>query len=272
MVSPQCDAGDVKVVQEVVDLRRTCGKKGVPPLEAIPEDVCSGIGCGKAPLGGGDPMCAECRQYWGAETRALPEEHEQPNDKQPYSASTTCKVCGDFIPCDCGTVRVCKGIPIAQGPDEACTCVLGPGLERCVVCADWMQRCGECDGCNGHLPGWQVTGQLCGDCRELRLVTKRRPEDLAARIRAILGDGAKQVLCDGCHGHIPGWEVTGELCGDCRRLRLATRQRPENLAERIRVILGDATEQAWQALAESPSLDPVTVGVCKRLRDMERGL
>jgi hypothetical protein len=80
------------------------------------------------------------------------------------------------------------------------------------------------------------------------------------------------VACDGCHGHVPGWEVTGELCSDCRELRLVTRQKRETLAERIRAILGDATEQAWQALAESPSLDPVTVGVCKRLRDMERGL
>lgn len=90
-----------------------------------------------------------------------------------------------------------------------------------MVCADWVQRCGRCDGCCGHLPGWTVTGYLCADCRELRLVT---------------------------------------------------RQRPKTLAERVQVILAEATEQAWQALAESPGLDPMTVAVCKRLRDMERGL
>jgi hypothetical protein len=78
--------------------------------------------------------------------------------------------------------------------------------------------------------------------------------------------------CDGCCGHLPGWQVTGYLCRACRDLRLATRQRHENLAARVRAILGDVTEDAWQALAESPDLDPVTVGVCKRLRDMERGL
>lgn len=206
------DAGDLKVVQEVVvhqRLRRTAGRNGTPEPEAIPEEA------------------------------------EQPNDKQPYSATTTCRVCGNFTPCACGpaTVRICKGIPIAQGPDEACTCVLGPGLERCVVCAEWMQRCGQCDGCCGHLPGWTVTGYLCKECRDLRFVTRQRREGLADRVRAILDDAEGKA-----------WRAVAK-----------------DQAQRAEAILADATEKAWQALAESPDLDPLTVGVCKRLRDMERG-
>ena len=37
-------------------------------------------------------------------------------------------------------------------------------------------------------------------------------------------------------------------------------------------VLREALEAAWVALAEDSTLDPVTVAVCKRLRDLERGL
>jgi hypothetical protein len=66
--------------------------------------------------------------------------------------------------------RTCRGVPIYQGPDEACDAILGAEVEgdRCVACAEWMRAHGRCDGCNGRLPGWQVTGELCADCRAVR--------------------------------------------------------------------------------------------------------
>lgn len=113
----------------------THGKNGVPPLETIPE------------------------------------EEEQPSDKQPPSPPLA---------------RWCIGVPPYQGPGEACNAVLGPEVvgDRCAVCAVWMGACGECDGCNASVPGWKVTGKLCGDCKRLRrcyvdawaVLAKRRSE------------------------------------------------------------------------------------------------
>jgi hypothetical protein len=134
----------------------------------------------------------------------IPEEEEQPNDKQPPSPP---------LP-----VRYCIGIPTCQGPGEACDTVLGLDTvgDRCAVCAQWMRVYGECDGCNGHLPGWDCTGHLCPSCKEMR----------GAILRKCVPTDVLQV----------------------------------------------AMEAAWQALSEDASLDPRTVAVCKRLRDLERGV
>jgi hypothetical protein len=193
---------------------KTHGKGGLSPLpvvdserfgaheggdyeaDPIPEDAITCGACGEVLKALGP--CPSCH--------GIPEEEEQPNDGAPPSPPVA---------------RICKGIPIAQGPDEACTCALGPEVrgDRCAMCAEWMRTCGECDGCNGHLPGWNVTGKLCADCRDLRLAQRKR-----------FG------------------------------------------ADDFKTILSDATEAAWQSLADCEDLDPKTVAVCKRLRDSERGL
>lgn len=130
---------------------------------------------------------------------SIPEEAEQPNDKQPpepWHAETKCEKCGEYLPCNCRVeVRACKG-SYGPTPQDRCDAVLGP----------------------------EVAGDYCSVCQQF---LQARTDCLQARASE--------------------FEDASELAG--------------------------AMEDAWQNLAEHPSLDPRTVAICKKLHDMEvRGL
>jgi hypothetical protein len=187
--------------QSIDLLKATHGKGGIPELPAI----------------GALPAFAE--QFIGPEVYG-------PLSKKPQ-----------FIPNEPGYPagpRLCKGVPIYQGPESACDTILGREVkgDRCSSCAEWMASHGDCDGCNGRLPGWQVTGKLCADCCAVRRATLRERE------------GAEQPN-DG-------------------------RWRTQPFAEMLGAHYGELYDALWEILAEQSDLDPKTVAACKMVRDDER--
>jgi len=208
---------------------KTHGKNGVPPLPAIPEvcKVCGDTG----------RVFDELTLSVDACPRGCRPTGEKSGNHEVEAKGLRCQETG----CDAFAisprgwcrrhdrpvegkveVRRCKGIPVTQDPGEACECVLGPEVkgDRCAICEGWMIRCGECDGCNGHLPGWNVTGKLCSDCRALRQHHIANP-----------------------------WEYL-----EVERHRVAR-----------------DFEDAWTALAARSDVDAETFAACKALRDLEVG-
>lgn len=185
-----CEAG--KGCLQCDGLRQTHGKNGVPPLSAISRCEKHGeyLPCG---------MCASAPCACGKDER--------------------CDACyverGPLPP------RVCRGIPIAQGPEDACTCALGPEVQgdRCAPCAEWMRLCGQCDGCNGHLPGWTVTGILCGDCRDLRLATSKRTPAMNAPLLKRIDDLIREGLEKAWEGLADCEDLDPRTVAACKRLR-----------------------------------------------------
>jgi hypothetical protein len=141
--------------------------------------------------------------------------------------------------------RTCKGIPIFQGPAEACDAILGPEVQgdRCVACAEWMRVRGECDGCNVRVPGWTVTGKLCAECKDTLRTNKARGERVAEAMLSRFEEGA-----------------TAEQPNDGRKLA----------AEIIDDCYEDFYGALWETMLCDAELDRRTAEVCKRLRDDER--
>jgi hypothetical protein len=134
-------------------------------------------------------------------------------------------------------VRTCAGVPIYQGPAEACDTILGADVQgnRCSACAEWMRSHGQCDGCNGRLPGWQVTGHLCADHRAIRQAAIREQKAEAEQ---------------------------AEQPNDKRK----------PVAEVLDFAYEDFYAALWEMLAMESGLDRATVEACKRVRDDERAV
>lgn len=144
--------------------------------------------------------------------------------------------------------------------------------------------CPGCDFENQVVPG----KDRCAECLEhLEGLADAPSPDLERGVREDLDEALPHPgmrTCAGIPGRAPGEqcdavlgpEVPGDRCAMCaRELRLRaevlieeTPVTPANVAK----VLAYALERAWEAIAGDASLDPRTVAVCKRLRDLERGL
>ena len=126
-----------------------------------------------------------------------------------------------------------------QGPADACDVVLGPEVkvDRCAVCQGWVDLHAHCDVCMRGVAGFMASGQLCIDHKreaEALVASTVRPENKIPGHPEIVD--ALQSLCD---------------------------------AKRLRGVAMRRAEEAWERLSERSDLDPVTVALCKQLRDAE---
>jgi hypothetical protein len=179
------------------------------------------------------------------ELPAIPEEVEQPNDKQPADPEVCPEVCvGPQLPGLCRgcreeqrgalAVRTCVGIPGAVG-DARCNCILGEDVKG--------DRCSRCQAAVAEAEQAQ------------------REEEERAERAVLAGAGLTDLLCanSGCtRGHA----IDSRYCDKHRKV-----------AEAVAYIaLDHAFEAAWADLLGSPHLDRKTVEVCKALRDKEVSL
>jgi hypothetical protein len=144
----------------------------------------------------------------------------------------------DGAPSSPPVLRLCKGIPTQQGPADACDCVLGAEVtgDRCAICQGWMDLHSHCDVCMRGVKGFAASGQLC--------IEHRR-------------EGEKLLSHAGGENKIPGHpEIAAALQWLCD-------------AKRTRDVAMRRAEEAWERLADRSDLDPVTVALCKQLRDAE---
>jgi hypothetical protein len=240
----------------------THGKNGVSELEAIrerehEEKRAKYSAVTKCEEHGEWLPCGRCAFLH----EAIPEEEEQPNDgpKKPPLRGTTISrgtwregIYEPYVEESPKEPRRCIGIPKFQGPADYCDCVLGPEVkgDRCAICAGWMETCGRCDGCNKDVPGWQVTGFLCTECRRerQRVIEAAAIQEKEAKERAEVED--ETLIVEGRGALKAAFE-------GCRR------------QASMRAICRGQVEAAWVMLSERSDLDPVTVALCKQLRDAE---
>jgi len=188
---------------------------------------------------------AAAAQYEGG----VPEEAEQPNDGQPPAPEVLCQQFDCMQPPDpkgagfCGKhaaelgllpqIRVCAGVPGAVG-DEVCHTILGD----------------------------DVKGERCAHCEGIVDRAKRHLASLRANEAAMQAGGNPAPLpyraCDrvGCRAQR---EPGSRYCASHKRIAATVGG----------MVLREAFEAAWEALAESSQLDPATVAACKQLRDAE---
>ena len=172
----------------------------------------------------------------------IPEEEEQPNDKQPPSSPLpTCTVCGEGGGFVVGDEERCPGHAYLPHGYKPSVCVEPPTQEQL---------------------------QMVGRIVEQRLGV---PVEVTYRPQPVTSFGVRTCQVEGC-GAVLGEDV-GPMCATHVRVWDGVKALPDPFDDEglrnAASFFGEAFEDAWQALAEQSNLDPVTVALCKRLRDLE---